>query len=103
MTIDSSPLLNHIYFPAGSSNMLARYVLFADQGQAEAFMETELKTTMEKYDHILNVIGKRLKDNPDPPLSPLSAVIPVSAMKRSPFPKDEPMRVKRYFTTIWGH
>jgi outer membrane protein OmpA-like peptidoglycan-associated protein len=101
MTIDSSPLLNHIYFPAGSSNMLARYALFADRGEAGAFLETDLKTTMEKYQNTLNVIGKRLQDNTD-------AVITLVGCNSGVGNEDIALsqrrteRIKRYFITIWG-
>lgn len=101
MTIDSSPLLNHIYFPTGSSNMLASYVLFANQGDAGAFMGTDLKTTMEKYHHILNVIGKRLKDNPDAVITLVGCNSGVGNEKIA-LSKRRAERVKSYFTTIWG-
>lgn len=101
MTIDSSPLLNHIYFPAGSSNILARYVLFADQGKAGAFIETDLKTTMEKYHHILNVIGKRLKDNPDAVITLVGCNSGVGNEKIA-LSQRRAERVKSYFVGIWG-
>jgi outer membrane protein OmpA-like peptidoglycan-associated protein len=101
MTIDSSPLLNHIYFPAGSSNILASYVLFANQVEAGAFMETDFKTTMEKYHHILNVIGKRLKDNPDAVITLVGCNSGVGNEKIA-LSQRRAERVKSYFITIWG-
>lgn len=101
MTIDSSPLLNHIYFPAGSSNMLARYALFANRGEAEAFMETDLKTTMEKYQHTLNVIGKRLHDNPDAVIT-LVGCNSGAGNETIALSQRRAERVKGYFITIWG-
>jgi outer membrane protein OmpA-like peptidoglycan-associated protein len=101
MTIDSSPLLNHIYFPAGSSDMLERYVLLANRGEAGAFMETDLKTTMEKYHHILNVIGKRLKDTPAAAITLVGCNSGVGN-ENIALSQRRAARVKRYFTTIWG-
>ncbi|MBI9086595.1 MAG: OmpA family protein [Desulfobacterales bacterium] len=101
MTIDSSPLLNHIYFPAGSSNMLARYTLFANPGEAGTFVETDLKTTIEKYHHVLNVIGKRLTDNPDANITLVGCNSGVGNEKIA-LSQKRADRVKRYFITIWG-
>lgn len=64
-TIDSSPLLNHVYFDTGKREIPGRYVLFSDQGTANSFSEERLKGTMEKYLNVLNIIGKRLVENPD--------------------------------------
>jgi outer membrane protein OmpA-like peptidoglycan-associated protein/Mg-chelatase subunit ChlD len=101
MTIDSSPLLNHIYFPAGSSNMLARYVLFDNRDEAGAFMKTDLKTTMEKYHHILNVIGTRLQDTPGAVITLVGCNSGVGN-ENIALSQRRAASVKRYFTTLWG-
>ncbi|MBU2538704.1 MAG: OmpA family protein [Proteobacteria bacterium] len=63
--VDSSPLLNHIYFDTGKSNIPERYVALANPEAVQSFSEEKLKDTMEKYRHVLNVIGKRLVVNPE--------------------------------------
>lgn len=62
--IDSSPLLNYIFFDRGQSTIPARYTLLKSQAQTSAFDEKKLKNTMEKYHHVLNIMGKRLTENP---------------------------------------
>jgi len=64
-TIDSAPLLNHIYFDTGRSALSDRYVLFKSQAETAGFDEEQLKGAMEKYRHVLNIIGSRLKSNPE--------------------------------------
>ncbi|MGD9006569.1 MAG: OmpA family protein [Desulfobacteraceae bacterium] len=64
-TIDSAPLLNHIFFEAGQSELSGRYTLFDNQNQTETFSEKGLTGVMEKYNHLLNIIGQRLRKNPD--------------------------------------
>ena len=64
-TIDSSPLLNYIFFETGESEIPERYIVSTNQTDTEAFVESNLKGTMEKYRHTLNIIGKRLVANPD--------------------------------------
>lgn len=63
--VDSSPLLNHIYFDTGKSNIPERYVALATPEAVQSFSEEKLRDTMEKYHHVLNVIGKRLVVNPE--------------------------------------
>jgi len=63
--VDSSPMLNHVYFDTGKSRIPERYIALATPEQTGAFAEEKLKDTMEKHHHLLNVIGKRLQANPE--------------------------------------
>jgi outer membrane protein OmpA-like peptidoglycan-associated protein len=63
-TIDSSPLLNYVFFEAGESEVPDRYILFTNQADTRTFEERKLRTTMDKYYHILNIVGKRLVAHP---------------------------------------
>ena len=63
--VDSSPFLNYVYFDTGMSEISERYVTFTQPEETEGFAIEKLKDTMEKYHQILNVIGRRLVDNPD--------------------------------------
>jgi outer membrane protein OmpA-like peptidoglycan-associated protein len=64
-TIDASPMLGHIYFPKNSSDLPAQYVRLAGPEETEAFDEHRFRDTLEKYYQVLNIIGKRLIDNPE--------------------------------------
>jgi outer membrane protein OmpA-like peptidoglycan-associated protein len=64
-TIDSSPLLNYVFFETGQSDIPSRYATFSNQADTNAFNESQLKGTMEKYTHVLNIIGSRLRANPE--------------------------------------
>jgi len=59
-TIDSSPFLNYIYFAEGASDIPAGYRLFNNQADTRTFDERNLKDTMQKHHHILNILGQRL-------------------------------------------
>ena len=63
-TIDSSPLLNYVFFETAQSEIPSRYAVLSSQADAQAFDESQLKDTMEKYTHVLNIIGGRLRANP---------------------------------------
>lgn len=62
----SVPLLNYIFFEKGSSNIQARYkqILPADRYSfnEESLIDME---TIDIYHQILNIIGKRMDNNPD--------------------------------------
>jgi outer membrane protein OmpA-like peptidoglycan-associated protein len=62
--VDSSPLLNFVYFDAGRAEIPARYALFRTPQEARDFDEERLRGTMEKYPHVLNIIGRRAADRP---------------------------------------
>jgi outer membrane protein OmpA-like peptidoglycan-associated protein len=64
-TIDSSPMLGHIYFAEGSSEISPQYVRFSGSEEKARFDPQKLRGTLEKYYQVLNIIGKRLIDNPE--------------------------------------
>jgi len=64
-TIDSSPMLGHIYFAEGSSEIPPQYVRFSGPGETARFDPQQLRGTLEKYYQVLNIVGKRLIDNPE--------------------------------------
>jgi outer membrane protein OmpA-like peptidoglycan-associated protein/Mg-chelatase subunit ChlD len=62
--IDSSPLLNYVFFDTGEGTIPKRYKLLPSQTEANAFDEKSLQNTIAKYHHVLNIIGKRFSENP---------------------------------------
>jgi outer membrane protein OmpA-like peptidoglycan-associated protein len=64
-TIDSAPLLNYVFFETITSELSDRYTLFENQARTDEFSEKALAGVMEKYSNLLNIVGKRLRDNPD--------------------------------------
>jgi len=64
-TIDSSPMLGHIYFAKEDGAIQPRYVRLSSPGDTAGFDEQKLGTTLEKYYQDLNIIGKRLTARPE--------------------------------------
>jgi len=64
-TIDSSPMLGHIYFAKASGEIQPRYVRFTTPADTAGFDEQKFGTTLEKYYQDLNIIGKRLTVKPE--------------------------------------
>jgi len=63
-TIDASPMLSHVYFDKGSSEIPERYVRFAGPDETAGFDEQKFRDALEKYYQVLNIVGKRLTKNP---------------------------------------
>jgi len=63
--VDSSPLLNYVFFDTGQSKIPERYNLLKNQAEAQEFDEKMLRNTITKYYHVLNIIGKRLSEAPE--------------------------------------
>jgi len=102
-TIDSSPLLNYVFFETGESEIPERYVLFANQAETKTFDESNLKGTMEKYYHILNIIGKRLVSYPDARIK----IVGCNSNRGVEYGKTDLSRgraeaVRAYLRYIWG-
>jgi outer membrane protein OmpA-like peptidoglycan-associated protein len=68
-TVDTSPLLTHVYFETGESRIPERYELLDSREATTGFDPSRLKTTMDKYMNVLNIIGKRLDANPEATLT----------------------------------
>jgi len=64
-TIDASPMLGHIYFANGASEIPSQYIRFAGPGETAGFDLQKLRGTLEKYYQVLNIVGKRLVDHPE--------------------------------------
>ncbi|MBT8332316.1 MAG: OmpA family protein, partial [Deltaproteobacteria bacterium] len=102
-TIDSSPLLNYVFFETGQSEIPARYLTFSGQAETTSFSESKLKDTMEKYTHTLNIIGKRLRDNPEANIK----IVGCNANRDQEYNRKDLSRsraesVKAYLKYIWG-
>ena len=102
-TIDSAPLLNHIYFETGESDLSQRYSKFGNQTETAGFNEKQLKDAMEKYRNVLNIIGSRMKANPDATIRLVGCNANVGVEKgRSDLSKSRAEAVRAYLHYVWG-
>jgi len=102
-TIDSSPLLNYIYFGSEQDSIPEKYITFRDQAAAKAFSESALQGAMEKYINVLNIIGKRLLDNPDASIEIVGCNSNFGPeRKRTDLSRLRAQSVHSYLKYIWG-
>jgi outer membrane protein OmpA-like peptidoglycan-associated protein len=101
--VDSSPLLNHIYFDNGRSDIPSRYTLFKTAADARAFDPRLLKGAMEKYHHVLNIIGQRAAERPKARLKIIGCNSGFGEEKgRSDLSRGRAEAVRSYLRSIWG-
>ncbi|MBL7997915.1 MAG: PD40 domain-containing protein [Candidatus Kapabacteria bacterium] len=60
------PLLNYVFFDLGGYQIPSRYILFKSPAETASFSDEKIPGgTFEKYYHVLNIYGYRLKKNPN--------------------------------------
>lgn len=100
--VDSSPLLNYIYFDTGRSNIPGRYVSLTSPEGASAFAEEKLRGNMEKYQHVLNIIGKRMVNHPEASLTLVGCISDIGEEKGNiKLSKNRAETVAAYLRDIW--
>jgi outer membrane protein OmpA-like peptidoglycan-associated protein len=101
--VDSSPLLNYIYFDSGRSDIPGRYALLKTAADAKAFDPAILKGAMEKYRHVLNIIGKRAAERPKARLKIIGCNSGFGEEKgRSDLSRGRAEAVRGYLRNMWG-
>ncbi len=102
-TIDSSPLLNYIYFDTGQTAIPERYVRFRGQDQTEAFDSADLRSAQEKYLNVLNIVGRRLTAIPEASIRIVGCNADLGEEKgRIDLSRARAESVKAYLQYIWG-
>ncbi len=102
-TIDSSPLLNYVYFAEGDSALGGQYVRFLEQGQTQTFSEEPLRGTKEKYDNLLNIVGLRMRANPEATIELIGCNSNHGDERgRKELSRARAEGVKAYLQYIWG-
>lgn len=102
-TIDSSPMLGHVYFDTGSSDMPPRFVKLSNQSETNGFSEAQLRGSLEKYHNLLNVIGSRLTEHPEATIRLVGCNSNTGEEKgNTTLSRLRAESVKAYLQYIWG-
>ncbi len=99
---DESPLLNYVFFDYDSDLLNEKYHLFNNPRDTDEFDETAIDNTLDKYYHLLNIIGSRLQATPEANLTLVGCNCnqeeEANALDLS---KRRALAVRDYLTTIW--
>ncbi len=102
-TIDTSPMLNYVFFDTGKSDLPEAYHLFTNQADTQAFSEMNLRGTKEKYYNTLNIIGKRLVDFPEAHIRIVGCNSNYGAERgKMDLSRSRAEAVRAYLMYIWG-
>ncbi|HRT67492.1 MAG TPA: OmpA family protein, partial [Bacteroidota bacterium] len=103
-TWDLYPLLNYVFFDLGSSKIPDRYILFKSPEQTQFFTDTTIAGgTLNKYYHILNIFGFRLKQYPDTKIEIVGTTDGTTPEEKRPgLSQERAQAVYDYFKNIWG-
>ncbi len=100
---ETFPLLPYIFFDQSSDQLADKYKRLEQQDVA-SFSENDLpRNTLDIYYHLLDIMGKRLKDDPSISIT-LSGSTDDKDSERgnTKLAMDRAAAVKQYFTGIWG-
>ncbi len=104
-TWDLYALLNYVFFDEGVGTIPTRYNLFKSADQTKIFTDTTIRGgTLDKYYHLLNIYGYRLKLNPTVKIEIVGTNDNVTAKEKNNnnLSKERATNVYNYFKDIWG-
>jgi outer membrane protein OmpA-like peptidoglycan-associated protein/Mg-chelatase subunit ChlD len=102
-TIDSAPLLNYVFFDTGQSELSDRYVQYKAQADTQSFSEAALQGALEKYNHVLNIIGQRMHNHADAVISIVGCNSNTGQERgRSDLSMSRAESVRAYLRYVWG-
>ena len=103
-TWDLYPLLNYVFFDLGSAKIPSRYILFNSPEETKNFSDTTIAGgTLDKYYHLMNIYGFRLKQHPKSKIEIVGCNDGTKADEKKPeLSKNRATAVYNYFKNIWG-
>ena len=103
-TWDLYPLLNYTFFDLGSAKFPDRYVIFKSPEETEGFSDTTIVGgTLDKYYHILNIYGFRMKQFPDAKIEIVGCNDGKTPEEKKPnLSKERAQLVYEYFKQLHG-
>ncbi len=104
VSLNMRPLLNYVFFDSNSAAMPPRYKRL-NPDDTYAFDQSELKEkrAMETYYHVLNIYGRRLRDNPDTKVTLYGCNAHTGAEKGNlELSRNRAETVRDYLRDVWG-
>ena len=96
------PLLRYVFFDSARTEIPARYQLFTSPTETEAFSDTTIAGgTLQKYYHLLNIIGYRMKTYPETTITIQGHDSPNHPGENPETAAGRAQKVHDYLTTIW--
>jgi outer membrane protein OmpA-like peptidoglycan-associated protein len=101
--VDEFPMLNYVFFDSNSVEIDERYHLFSSQEGTKDFEENKIQKSLDKYYHILNIIGSRARSDSTAKLTISGCNMNLGAEKGNlSLSEQRAQAVSRYLQDIWG-
>ena len=102
-TIDSAPLLNYIFFETGQGELSGNYIQLQNQAETQSFSEAALTSVMDKYRHVLNIIGHRMRQFSEASITLVGCNSNTGdEYGRKDLSKSRAEAVRAYLRYVWG-
>jgi outer membrane protein OmpA-like peptidoglycan-associated protein len=102
-TVDEFPMLNYVFFDSNAAEIDDRYYTFDSADETAAFNETTIQKPLDKYYHILNIIGSRARLDTEAKLMITGCNMNYGAEKGNfELSEKRAQAVSRYLQEIWG-
>jgi hypothetical protein len=99
------PLLNYIFFEENSSELPPRYVRLSREESSIGAMIDSLssESALDTYHNILNIIGKRMRENPNATLTLIGCNSGIGVEKNNlTLSRKRAEAVRDYLVDVWG-
>lgn len=97
---ESYPLLPIMFFDSNNSQVPQRYYLFTDTEQCKKFNDSTIPGgTLNKYYHLLNIIGYRMRNNPLGSITLKGSYL--KSRESATVAKERVEVIKKYLVDIW--
>lgn len=104
LSVNMNPLLNYVFFDESSTEIPQRYsIISADETNNFNINNLHNENTLSTYSHILNIIGLRLRQNPEARIKLVGCNSGVGKEKnRSDLALKRAEAVKKYLKDVWN-
>lgn len=97
------PQLPYVFFDLNSSTIPKRYTLFSSSAQTRDFNDEKVPgETLDKYYHVLNVFGYRLRKHPSVKVKIVGCLDENNEDKNSTLSKDRAQALFTYLKNVWN-
>jgi len=101
-TVDEFPMLNYVFFDSNAAEIDSRYHTFDTAEETTGFDETTIQKSLDKYYHILNIIGSRARIDTEAKLTITGCNMNHGAEKGNlSLSEQRAQAVSRYLQEIW--
>jgi len=102
-TIELFALLPMVFYDAGTGSLPNRYVVFNSPQQTQGFSEDTITSTLNAYYNYLNIVGLRMRNNPDTKIGLTGTNSQdVDNEMSLDLSRQRAESVKKYLVEIWG-